>query len=112
LIVLLFDSLLGAFCLYYDEVQPLLLMFHTTCYNDVVAQKSDLAAYKARWTEVEAFQREERRSASLALRWQQFNAAYAIGKSLGWIKPDPTEIGVHERWAMLREKATSQNPQA
>jgi hypothetical protein len=78
----------------------------------VVTHKSDIAAYKARWTEVEAFQREERRFAPLALRWRQLNAAYGMGKSLGWLKPDPTEIGVHERWAMLREKATSQNPKA
>jgi hypothetical protein len=73
-----------------------------------VTLKSDLRAYQERWLEVEAFQREERQSASLALRWQQLNAAYGLAKGLGWLKPDPSEIGVFERWAKLKEKAASQ----
>jgi hypothetical protein len=64
-----------------------------------------LISYQERWANVDAFLREERRSASLVLRWQQVNAAYGIGKSLGWLVPDPSEIGVFEKWAKLKEKA-------
>lgn len=77
-----------------------------------MSMRSDLAAYKARWAEVEAFQREERRSASLSLRWKQLNAAYGMAKGLNWLKPDPSEIGVFERWAKLKEKAVSQSRKA
>ena len=74
--------------------------------------KSDLIAYQARWATIEAIQREERRSASLALRWQQLNAAYGMAKGLGLLQPDPSEIGVFQRWARLKEKATDQRPKA
>ncbi len=70
--------------------------------------KDDLAAYQARWAEVEALQREEQRSASLSLRWQQLNAVYGMAKGLGLLQPDPSEIIVFERWAKLKEKVTSQ----
>jgi len=72
--------------------------------------KSDLIAYQARWAAVEAIQREERRSASLALRWQQLNAAYGMAKGLGLLQPDLSEMEVFIRWAKLKEKATSQPP--
>jgi len=72
--------------------------------------KSDLIAYQARWATVEEVQREERRSASLAMRWQQLNTAYGMAKGLGLLQPDPSEMEVFERWAKLKEKATSQPP--
>jgi len=72
--------------------------------------KDDLKAYCERWSEVNAFQRDERRMASLPLRWQQLNAAYGLAKELGWLKPDPSEMGVFEKWAKLKEKAASQSP--
>ena len=74
--------------------------------------KSDLMAYQARWATVEAIQREERRSASLALRWQQLNAAYGMAKGLGLLQPDLSEMEVFKRWAKLKEKATDQRPKA
>jgi hypothetical protein len=74
--------------------------------------KSDLKAYQARWSAVEAIQREERRSASLTLRWQQLNAAFGMAKVLGLLQPDPSELGVYERWARLKEKAASLHPKA
>lgn len=67
--------------------------------------KDDLKAYQARWAEVEAAVEEERRTASIELRWKQLNAAYAMAKSLGMIQPDPSEAGVYERWAKLKQKA-------
>ena len=75
-----------------------------------MALKDDLRAYQERWKAVEAIETEERRSASIGLRWQQLNTAYGIAKELGLLQPDPSELGVFERWANLKEKATSQLP--
>ena len=66
--------------------------------------KSDLQAYQERWKAVEEVQAEERRTASLELRWLQLNAAYGMAKGLGLLRPDPSELGVFERWAKLKEK--------
>ncbi len=72
--------------------------------------KEDLKAYRARWAEVEAVIAEERRSASLELRWRQLNAAYGMAKGLGLLRRDPTESEVIERWACLKEKASNHPP--
>jgi hypothetical protein len=69
--------------------------------------KQDLMEYQARWAEVEAIIKEERRSASLELRWRQLNTAYAMAKDLGLLRPDPSEIGVFEQWAKLKENVAS-----
>jgi hypothetical protein len=45
-----------------------------------MTMKNEFKAYQARWAAVEEIQREERRSASLALRWQQLNAAVGMAK--------------------------------
>jgi hypothetical protein len=74
--------------------------------------KDDLKAYQARWAEVDAVVIEERRTASLELRWRQLNAAYAMAIGLGLRQEDPSEIGVFERWAKLKEKAISQPSRA
>jgi len=74
--------------------------------------KQDLKAYQTRWEVVEAIQREERRSASLELRWRQLNAVYGMAKGLGLLQRDLSEAGVFERWALLKEKATTQHPKA
>ncbi len=66
--------------------------------------RSDLLAYQERWKAVEEIQAEERRSASLELRWMQMNAAYGLAKALGLLQPDPSEMGVIERWALLKQK--------
>ena len=73
-----------------------------------MALKDDLKAYKSRWTEVEAVINEERRFASLELRWQQLNTAFAMAKVLGLLREDPSEAGVFERWSKLKEKFASQ----
>ena len=75
-----------------------------------MAFKHDLLLYQARWKAVEEIQTEERKSASLELRWQQLNAAYGMAKGLGLLRPDLSEMEVFERWAKLKEKATSQSP--
>ena len=72
--------------------------------------KSDLLAYRERWAAVDAFQQEERRTASLELRWRQLNAAYGLAKGLGLLQPDPSEMEVFERWARLKEKAIRLDP--
>jgi hypothetical protein len=78
------------------------------CYNQFMSMKDDLRAYRARWAEVEAVVQAERRTASLELRWQQLNAAYRLGKGLGWQLPDPEELEVFQKWARLKEKAADQ----
>ena len=69
-----------------------------------------MKGYRARWAEVEAVVTEERRTASLELRWLQLNSAVAMAKGLGLLKEDPSEAEVFERWARLKEKAVNQLP--
>ncbi len=71
---------------------------------------SDLRAYKKRWEQVTEVQSQEKRSASLELRWQQLNAAYSMAKGLNLIRPDPSEAGVYKRWAKLKEGVKSESP--
>jgi hypothetical protein len=40
--------------------------------------KDELKAYQSRWAEVETVVAEERRTASLELRWKQLNAAFGL----------------------------------
>jgi hypothetical protein len=70
-----------------------------------MALRDDLIAYHTRRADVEAIIKEERRTATPELRWQQINAAYAIAKGLGLLREDPGEAEVYERWARLKEKA-------
>jgi hypothetical protein len=77
-----------------------------------MTNKDDLKAYQARWVEVEAVIQAERRSASLELRWQQLNAAYAIAKGLNMLQSDPGEMDVYQRWATIKEKGTRLLPRA
>ena len=72
--------------------------------------KEDLKVNQVRWAEVEAVNAQERRSASMELRWHQLNSAYGMAKGLGLLREDSSEIGVWERWAELKEKAANQNP--
>jgi len=72
--------------------------------------KEDLKAYQARWAEVESTIQNERRSASLELRWQQLNTACAMAIGLGLSRQESGESEVHERWAKLKEKAASRQP--
>ncbi len=74
--------------------------------------KDDLKAYRVRWTAVDEVLQKEHCSASLELRWRQLNAAYGMAKGLGLLKPDPSEEGVYQRWAKLKEKALNQRPKA
>ena len=72
--------------------------------------KEELKTYQARWAAVDAVVAEERRTASQELRWRQLNAACAIAIGLGLYQEDPSEAGVYERWAKLKEKAADQTP--
>jgi len=74
--------------------------------------KQLMQVYQAGWKAVEEVQREERRSAPLDLRWRQLNAVYGLAKELGILQPDPSEAEVFKRWAILKDKATRQNPKA
>ena len=81
------------------------------CYNHRMPHKDPYSAYRARWRAVEAFQKAERKAASLELRWRQLNAAYGLAIGLGLLRPVPSEIGIFERWSQLKEKLISQSPQ-
>jgi hypothetical protein len=72
--------------------------------------KDDLIAYNARWDEIEAVIKEERKAASIELRWRQLNAAFGMAKGLGLVQPDPSEYDVFAKWAKIKEKAASQPP--
>ena len=74
--------------------------------------QDDLKAYQARWAEVDAVITEERRTASVELRWRQLNAAYAMALGLGLRQENPSETGVFERWAKLKEKVVDDPPRA
>jgi len=74
-----------------------------------MSMKDDLKAYKARWVEVEAIIAQERRSASLELRWQQLNTAFGMGKVLKLTREDSSEMEVIERWKKIKEKSDHQN---
>lgn len=73
--------------------------------------KEELIAYRARLEEVDAVISEQRRTASIELRWQQLNAACAMAIGLGLAQKDISETGVFERWAKLKEKALNLPPQ-
>ena len=75
-----------------------------------MALKEDLKAYKAHWAEVEAIIARERRTYSLELRWQQVNTAFGMAKGLGVLREDPSEMGVFERWAKIKDKAANTPP--
>jgi hypothetical protein len=77
-----------------------------------MALKELMQEYQAHWKAVEEIQAEERRSASLELRWRQLNAAYGMAKSLGLLQPDPTEMEVYKRWAILKKNWADKNPPA
>ncbi len=74
--------------------------------------KSDVKAYQQRWAMVDEIKKEEQRSASMRLRWQQLNAAYGLAKGLGLLQPDPSELEVFQRWANLKENLLVQRPKA
>jgi hypothetical protein len=82
------------------------------CYNGFMTLKDDLKAYRERWSQVEKVVQEERRSASIALRWKQLNSAYAMAKGLGLLQTDPSELEVFQTWAKLKEKSAGQNQKA
>ncbi len=69
--------------------------------------KDDMKDYQSRCANVNDFIAEERRTASIELRWRQLNAAYGMAKGLGLIKEDPSEMEVYERWAKIKEKFTN-----
>ena len=77
-----------------------------------MALKDEIKAYQSRWVEVDAVVAEERRTASLELRWRQLNAACAMAIGLGLRKEEASEAGVFARWAKLKEKAAGSLPKA
>lgn len=75
-----------------------------------MVMRDDLRAYLSRWLEVEKVVAEERAGASFELRWQQLNTAYAMGKGLGLLKEDPSELEVYKKWAKLKNRYLKEQP--
>lgn len=69
-----------------------------------------LKAYCTRWQAVAEVERHELQTATLELRWQQLNAVIGMAIGLGIFQPAEDEIEVFQRWAKLKEKASSQRP--
>ena len=67
--------------------------------------RQTLIAYRDRWRAVEAVEREEHRTASIALRWQQTNAIFRLAMGMGLLSnnPDDQEQEIYRRWARLKE---------
>ena len=72
--------------------------------------REDIRRYVEGWEAVEEIEAEERRNASFELRWKQFCAAFLLGRSLGFIDPDPSEQEVYEIWRRLKERLCPLNP--
>lgn len=66
--------------------------------------KDDFVAYRDRWQAVAEVERQELRSASAELRWQQLNAVVGLAIGLGIFRSDPSEEEIYVRWAMLKRK--------
>jgi hypothetical protein len=64
--------------------------------------REELISYQKRWLLVEKRTREERQNAPIELRWRQLNAAYAMGKKMGFIQPESRETDVFETWTRLK----------
>ena len=65
-----------------------------------------LIAYRDRRRAAEAVEREGRRAASVALRWQQTNAIFRLALEMGLLATGPDnqeEQEVYRRWAALKE---------
>ena len=73
-------------------------------YYNKLMDVGDIRYYIERWKAVEEIERQELRSASMELRWQQINAIWRLAKGLGYsFEPDSSEIEVYQRWAKLKE---------
>ena len=69
--------------------------------------RSQAKAFRDRWQAVAAAEAEERRRASLRLRWQQMNALrrLMVGLKLSSPSTGEEEKIVWERWARLKERS-------
>ena len=72
--------------------------------------EATLKAYLARWQAVDEIERQELQNATLELRWRQLNGLFGLAIGLGIDKSQVDEIKVIQRWAKLKEKASSQLP--
>jgi hypothetical protein len=66
--------------------------------------REEMLAYKKRWELVEKKIQEEHQNASLELRWQQLNAAYAMGQQMELTRNNSSEARVFEIWTWLKNQ--------
>jgi hypothetical protein len=64
-------------------------------------------AFRNRWQAVSTAEMEERREASLELRWRQLNALWRLAAGLGLLPEEAEGVQeVRERWVRLKEDCT------
>jgi hypothetical protein len=63
-----------------------------------------LKACLARWKAVQEVERQELKSTTLELRWQQLNAVINLTIGLGIYKAAEDEYEVFQRWAKLKDQ--------
>jgi hypothetical protein len=66
--------------------------------------KAQARAFRRRWQQVNAREEQELRSASLEVKWQQFNTLLAWAHQMGWaglLEEGADEV--RQRWARLRK---------
>ncbi len=65
--------------------------------------KAEARAFRRRWRRADAREKEELRSTSLEVKWQQFNTLLGWARQLGWTAAlGEGEAEVRQRWARLR----------
>ena len=66
--------------------------------------KNEARAFKQRWDAVNAAERQELASTSVAQIFRQLEAFFASARQLGWTDLTAEDDGVWERWARLRKR--------
>jgi hypothetical protein len=81
-------------------------LFCPACKGDKMKMQDRqlLIAYRNRWRAVEAVEHEERRTASVAPRWQQTHAIFRLAMVIGLLPntSDDQDQEVYRRWAALK----------
>ena len=66
--------------------------------------KSEAQAFRGRWETINAAERDELRTTSIAHKFQQLVALMASARALGWTGAPPSEEAqVRNRWKRLRQ---------
>ena len=65
----------------------------------------DIRAYVERWEAVADIEREELRTETIEMRWQQLKSVIGLAIGLGIYQQDGNDVEIYERWARLKEQS-------